>query len=263
MVPSDISRYGRAPAYKPFPTISSSKGLGRKPCGNSATLSRFPLASVLHPAFGKAYRRSAGLRDETPYNPLDKIHLGESVANAILQRPVEPLPPPDVFLGAGVYAIYYTGDFPAYRRIAERNRDSKFDWPIYVGKAIPAGARRGGLGLTIAPSRALFNRLAEHAQSVREATNLRIEDFHCRYLVVDDIWIPLGESLLIQRFAPAWNTTLDGYGNHDPGSGRYNQQRSPWDVIHPGRVWAARCQANARTEAEILGALQAAIDAIP
>jgi len=203
------------------------------------------------------------LREETPYNPLDKLHLGESVANAILQRPVEPLPPPDVFLGAGVYAIYYTGDFPLYQKIAERNRNNQFAQPIYVGKAIPAGARRGGLRLSVARSRALFNRLADHAQSVEQASNLKREDFYCRYLVVDDIWIPLGESLLIQRFAPVWNTTLDGFGNHDPGGGRYNQQRSPWDVLHPGRGWALKCKDNERTEAEITGSVQAAIDAIP
>lgn len=203
------------------------------------------------------------MREETPYNPLDKVHLGESVANAILNRPVEPLPPPDVFLGAGVYAIYYTGDLPAYRKIAERNRRNRFAWPIYVGKAIPAGARRGGLGLNIAPGRALYNRLAEHGQSVDEATNLNRDDFKCRFLVVDDIWIPLGEALLIQQFAPVWNTTLDGFGNHDPGSGRYNQQRSPWDVVHPGRAWATRCRENTRTEAELLAAIRSAIDATP
>ena len=203
------------------------------------------------------------MREETPYNPLDKVHLGASVAKAILSRLVEPLPPADVFLGAGTYAIYYTGDFPAYRKISDRNRRNRFTCPIYVGKAIPAGARRGGLGLNIAPGRALYNRLAEHGQSVEDAANLDRQDFKCRFLVVDDIWIPLGEALLIQQFNPVWNTTLDGFGNHDPGSGRYSQQRSPWDVVHPGRAWAARCRDNGRPESELLTAIQAAIDAIP
>lgn len=31
---------------------------------------------------------------ETPYNPLDKKNLGVSVADAMLSRPVSPLPPP-------------------------------------------------------------------------------------------------------------------------------------------------------------------------
>ena len=32
------------------------------------------------------------------------------------------------------------------------------------------------------------------------AENLDVDDFECRYLIVDDIWIPLGETLLIGRF---------------------------------------------------------------
>jgi len=39
-----------------------------------------------------------------------------------------------------------------------------------------------------------------------------------------------------------WNIVLDGFGNHEPGSGRYNQQRSAWDIIHPGRQWAEKLQ---------------------
>jgi hypothetical protein len=35
---------------------------------------------------------------------------------------------------------------------------------------------------------------------------------------------------------------LDGFGNHDLGKGRYNQQRSAWDIIHPGRKWAKNLQ---------------------
>jgi hypothetical protein len=101
---------------------------------------------------------------ETPYNHLDKKNLGISVADAMLARPVSPLPLGDRFVGAGIYAIYYVGDFPPYAPIAERNRDGRFEAPIYVGKAMPAGARRGGgLGITTGP--VLFRRLNEHAQS--------------------------------------------------------------------------------------------------
>jgi len=39
---------------------------------------------------------------------------------------------------------------------------------------------------------------------------------------------------------PLWNTVIDGFGNHDPGAGRYNQAKSAWDVLHPGRPWAER-----------------------
>lgn len=202
------------------------------------------------------------MRDEAPYNPLDKKHLGESVANAILQRPIETLPPPDVFLGAGIYVIYYTGDYPHYRAIAALNRRGKFAWPIYVGKAIPKGGRRGGLMEGAVPGRVLFSRLAEHASSVQQVPSLKLSDFHCRYLVVDDIWIPLGESLLIQRFSPVWNTILDGFGNHAPGGNRARQRRSAWDVLHPGRGWAEQCSPNLRAEPEIVESLLSAINAI-
>jgi hypothetical protein len=79
-----------------------------------------------------------------------------------------------------------------------------------------------------------------------------LSDFKCRYLVVDDIWIPLAESLLIAMFLPLWNYRLDGFGNHDPGVGRYNQQRSAWDEIHPGRPWAAKLKPNPRSQETIL-----------
>ena len=106
----------------------------------------------------------------------------------------------------------------------------------------------------------MFGRLQEHAESIMQSTNLKIEDFTCRYLAVDDIWIPLGESLLIQRFRPIWNLYIDGFGNHDPGGGRYGQKRSPWDVIHPGRTWAVRCAENQKTESQIHAALAKAIE---
>jgi hypothetical protein len=178
----------------------------------------------------------------TPFNPLDKTNLGESVAEALLQKPAGPLPPAEAFIGAGVYAIYFDGAFPLYKDIADLNRDGHYGWPIYVGKAVPAGARKGGYGLGADPGQALFKRLAEHASSIEQANNLELDDFKCRYLVVDDIWIPLAESLLIEMFSPLWNKKIDGFGNHDPGRGRYNQQRSPWDELHPGRPWAAKLQ---------------------
>ena len=192
------------------------------------------------------------MREEPPYNPLDKTNLGISVADALLAKPVEPLPFREPFLGAGIYALYYVGDYPAYAPIAARNRNQQFQVPIYVGKAVPEGARKGGFGLGIAPGTVLFNRIAEHTGSIGQAHNLDTDHFFCRYLVVDDIWIPLGEALLIQRFRPIWNRVIDGFGNHDPGSGRYNQKRSAWDVLHPGRLWAARLQSNNRTENQLL-----------
>jgi hypothetical protein len=155
-----------------------------------------------------------------------------------------------------VYAIYYSGDFPPYARLSASAREPNTAVPIYVGKAVPLGARKGGLGFDIEAGPVLFNRLAEHAESIKQTRNLSLDHFSCRYLVVDDIWIPLGESLLIEGFAPLWNRVLDGFGNHDPGKGRYQQQKSPWDVMHGGRSWADRLQPNTRTEQQLTEIVQ-------
>ena len=64
------------------------------------------------------------MSDKEPYNPLAKTHLGESVADALLRMRVEPLNHTAELTGAGVYAIYYVGDFKAYRAIKERNVQS-------------------------------------------------------------------------------------------------------------------------------------------
>lgn len=180
--------------------------------------------------------------DIFPFNPLDKRNLGESVANALLARPVTSLKQLQPFTGAGVYAIYYSGDFPAYREISARNRGEAWQLPIYVGKAVPAGSRKGGIGLGDSPGQVLFKRLREHLECIEAANNLNSADFGCRFITVDDIWIPLGESLLIARFSPLWNTLVDGFGNHDPGKGRHAGLRPRWDTLHPGRAWADRLQ---------------------
>lgn len=56
-------------------------------------------------------------------------------------------------------------------------RDETFEWPIYVGKAVPAGARRGGMVLENYKGKALFKRLNEHAKSIEQASNLDVRDF--------------------------------------------------------------------------------------
>lgn len=186
-----------------------------------------------------------------PFNPLDKKNLGASVAEAMLASPAHPLGALPEFTGAGIYALYYRGKFPAYAEIAKRNQAHRFGAPIYVGKAVPAGARKGGDLAPSASGKSLLNRLNEHADSIRSVKNLDLADFFYRYLVVDDIWIPLGESLLIARYSPVWNSLIDGFGNHDPGKGRYNGMRPRWDVLHPGRSWAEKCKARPETAKDI------------
>jgi hypothetical protein len=187
-----------------------------------------------------------------PYNPLDKRNLGESITDAMLETSPSPLPPTTPFIGAGIYALYYSGSFPAYVKLAEKNRNGELLCPIYIGKAVPSGARKGGLGVDVDHGQALFKRLAEHAESIKAASNLELTDFCCRFLSVDDVWIPLAESMLIERFKPVWNRILDGFGNHDPGAGRRSGKMPQWDCVHPGRLWASSLQPCANTPDELL-----------
>lgn len=185
-----------------------------------------------------------------PFNPLDKRNLGESVADALILTEKKPLPP-EPFIGAGVYVIYYTGAFLPYAQLSKANSDNNLRCPIYVGKATPPGARKGGFSLEINHGQSLYKRLSEHAESIKSTRNLLIEDFFCRFLVVDEIWIPLAESMLIERYKPVWNRILDGFGNHDPGKGRYQGMMPQWDCLHPGRKWAERLQPCATTSDQL------------
>lgn len=185
---------------------------------------------------------------EDAYNPLDKQRLAESVAQALLDSRLVGLGDVGVFEGAGIYAVYYHGKFEPYSALVGDPGSARP--PIYVGKAIPKGGRKGGWGLGLNPGNVLANRLRQHARSIEDATNLNLADFACRYLVVDDVWIPLAESLLIERFGPIWNTVLDGFGNHDPGKGRRAGQRPAWDTVHPGRTWAIALVENNRSPSE-------------
>lgn len=187
------------------------------------------------------------------FNPLDRVELGRSVGRALLVGPCEPLPPDTAFPGAGIYAVYYQGDFEIYSPIAFED----CAWPIYVGRALPPGGRRGLLGLDADPGRKLYDRLRQHAKSVDAASNLDVNDFRCRYLVVDDIWIPLAERLLIGHYRPLWNGVVEGFGIHDPGgrpggmTSRAGQQKSAWDTLHPGRRFARGRAANRLSKAAI------------
>jgi hypothetical protein len=198
-----------------------------------------------------------------PYNPLDKPHLAESVGGALLSQPVHPLAP-GRFEGAGLYAIYYTGPFPAYSRVSTANANGQYAWPIYVGRALPEGTRTANADGT--HTYKLSGRLKQHQRSVEAVDNLDAADFTCRYLVVDPLWIPLGESLLLGRFRPVWNVRVDGFGIHAPGGGRGQQRRSSWDTLHPGRAYAASLPPNDRTQDEIIRSVTeflAAVDVQP
>lgn len=200
-----------------------------------------------------------------PYNPLDKGSIGDNVVRELTAQPCISLPAAksrggkrsadqNAFEGAGIYAIYYFGDFAAYAQVAAANAEGTCQTPIYVGKADPAGGRKGALQLDSSTGYALYNRLRDHATSIIQVANLRLEDFRCRYLVVDDVWISLGERRAIRTYLPLWNTLIDGFGNHDPGNRRKDQYRSDWDVVHPGHQWAEKLGQSPKTVEQILAA---------
>jgi Eco29kI restriction endonuclease len=191
------------------------------------------------------------MENDAIFNPLDKRNLGKSVVDALLTKPERPLGGLKKFLGAGVYALYYRGDYAPYATLSSRNQDEG-TIPIYVGKAIPQGGRKGTAIDVSLDSTAIFRRLMEHAESIQQVASLELVDFTYRSLTVDDIWIPLGEAFLIQRFKPLWNLVVEGFGNHTPGVGRFSGKRPLWDELHPGRPWAVNCQPPKHSNAEIL-----------
>ncbi len=194
-----------------------------------------------------------------PYNPLDKKNLGEQVMLALLQEPVHDLPP-SKFVGAGVYAIYYHGDFDSYKPISLQNQNDKYLAPIYVGKAVPEGARKARRDAADNQGFALYKRLNDHAKSIEAATNLRLSDFKCQFMAVDEIWISLSETILIERFLPLWNCLLDGFGNHAPGKGRKDMLMPAWDCYHSGREWARHLKPHIKTREQLDAEVRAFLD---
>ncbi len=181
------------------------------------------------------------------YDPLDYKNLARSVVNTLLEATPTTLPPAESFTGSGVYALYYTGSLAFYSSLAS----SDLRQPIYVGKAVPTGARKGSRRIDHESSTELYRRLRDHTKSIEQAENLTLSEFRVRHLVVVPVWITLAERFLLDHFQPVWNTLIDGFGNHPPGRGRRDMRRPRWDIMHPGRPWAAELRA-AETAEEIV-----------
>jgi hypothetical protein len=179
------------------------------------------------------------------------VELVKDVVRFFNGTPVHSLPPTETFLGTGVYALYYTGQNSLYSRYAELNRLA-YNYPLYIGKAVPRGWRQSRISDSEAnQSRELCNRLREHSHNIVIGAGLSIEEFMCRFVVFEDEgsdMIGTIEAALIKLNRPLWNVAVDGFGNHDPGRGRYEQAKSDWDVIHPGRAWAERCNGVCKDE---------------
>ena len=100
--------------------------------------------------------------------------------------PVHPLPLAEKFHGTGVYALYCTGKDKLYRKYGELNRLA-YDFPIYVGKAVPSGWRQSR---TVHPvekqSPELWTRINQHGNNIDKATNLSLGVFTCRFMIFED-----------------------------------------------------------------------------
>ena len=172
--------------------------------------------------------------------------------------PVHPLPPPERFSGTGVYALYYTGNNPFYSQYKALNRLA-YDFPIYVGKAVPVGWRQSRVSDSDnTQAFELHTRLREHCRSITVGDGLDISDFSCRFVIFEEEgsdMIGSIEAALIKLNQPLWNSCVDGFGNHDPGSGRYQQARSDWDIIHTGRSWADRLNGTPNNKEDILSSI--------
>lgn len=138
---------------------------------------------------------------------------------ALYQAPAVAFTAPTLARGAGVYCLYYVGDtHPLYNGLSK-------DIPIYIGKALNADG-------------SMDYRLREHARSIQAAQDLLLAEFEYRFLPISAVWVAGCEAALIAYFAPLWNTVVRGFGNHPPGKGRQQQEMSPWDMLHNGRLWA-------------------------
>lgn len=195
------------------------------------------------------------------FDPADPDSAGRLVAAALLAQPRVPLDLIPRTYGAGVYAIYYSGAHPAYRWL------SKTETPIYVGKADPAST---AAKTPRDQGDRLYGRLKDHRRMIKTVqgfaeansfTNgLRIEDFECRRLVTATNAQLFAETHLIALFRPIWNSDTGicwGISMHGDSAETRSNDRTPWDVLHPGRAWAMDgIRKDSKPEAQIVADIE-------
>jgi len=171
--------------------------------------------------------------------PLDALirleleRIMHHITRAFIESPINDLSTLSDISGSGIYALYYTGQYELYTPNARRS-SANYNQPIYIGACLPS--RKAKLQKRMPSS--LAGRLESHARSIRSTTNLDIQDFKFRSLILDDADHELSlylERVLIMTFHPPWNVSITGFGNHIPGMGRQGMSLSEWDTLHPGR----------------------------
>ena len=203
------------------------------------------------------------------FDPADPKAIGRMVSIALLAQPLVALADVQPAYGSGVYAIYYRGGHSLYAGI------SGSETPIYVGKADPANddastTREQGAKLTA--------RLLEHAGTIGTAESyagklpshlsaINLADFVCRRLVCATNAQLVAEKHLIRTFWPIWNSETKacwGMSKHGDAATTRANKRSPWDVVHPGRLWALDGRlADSLTPGEIAKRIAATLERVP
>lgn len=176
------------------------------------------------------------------FDPSNQETLAKLVILGLIAQEKEPIGALTHTYGSGVYAIYYTGNHPFYAPI------SNTETPIYVGKADPANP---SAQIPKEQGDRLYRRLADHYRMIQLAQNyqgtppvwekLNSDDFFVRRLVCVTNSQLVAEKHLIQLFKPAWNSEMRvcwGISKHGDKASTRKNDRSPWDVLHPGRSWA-------------------------
>ena len=153
-----------------------------------------------------------------PYNPLDLEVLGESLLRRLESSAPTPIAKLAKFGGSGIYVLYYRGNAEPYAKLGQFNRKKGGPRiPIYVGRAKGPGARKGVSPLLPVEAPLLWDRIKEHRASLSHASDLDVEDFLVRFLVVLPVWIPLSEA--------AGHSSLSAALERPPSGVRHSQPR--------------------------------------
>ena len=188
------------------------------------------------------------MTDSNEFDPLAVENVGVTLAVELLEQPLTEMPPKTPFGGAGVYALYYSGNHSAYLDLCKLDA-GRFKYPVYIGKAAGESAKQGfnpnGSG-----ERKLYGRIVEHSRSIDAVENLDLANFRCRYLVLNDAYIALAESVMIRMFRPPWNGM--SFGSKVVGKFRMTGKPGLWDSLHPGRGGRPAGSEQADTAAQLI-----------
>lgn len=180
------------------------------------------------------------------FDPGNPRTVGFFVALALLAQPRKKLSEREDFYGAGIYSIFYNGNFPLYSEIR------RTETPIYVGQAVSGNQ---DAHTPIEQGRRLAARLNEHRKNIdRASRTLQLRDFEYKSLVIQSGWESTAENYLIRLFRPIWNKEtkiIQGFGKHGDRATTRQNRKSTWDTLHPGRNWAGPSKANEQSIKQI------------